>query len=663
MSLNAKLLRVVLWVAVIWGGAFVLTYSAYQHYKFQRDYDRMLEDIKLSYTPALTQAAWNFDEQQARLLIQSLLNFPHLEAVEFQAWPLITLAVGQEITAKGASNLGKASVKLELKHIILEHQGEVVGNLTLGLNREGFLDEMYWHQGQILLFGLFFVLVLLALLIWLTTGAVIKPINRLVKQVERISLDDLTHGFSIPNADKAPNELKRICDGLNTMRERLLEQTKRNEIYRKELEKEAQYDSLTKLPNRKKAHRTLEEVILRKGEDDEFFVALIDFANFKSINDSFGMATGDRFLVKTAQRLKDVVGRGNFVARFGVDQFLLIFHSTYDSAAEQALSVALEYLSKPTHMPFVAMPISLRAFAGVAVYPYASRDAETLIKCAEDAAYAVRDTGGIRVYDQQIQQAYFQHSRIKHHLPRALAAKELSLHYQPLVDGETLKPRGLEALIRWNSIELGRLSPELFIGVAEKEGLIQRIESWVLHQACQDIQTLDEALGVSVNISYLHFREEGFVDFISNLLKETGLTPQRLELEITERVLILQPEKMAQKIEQLKQLGVKIAIDDFGTGYSALSYLRQFAFDTLKIDRSFIGDMLSGSKELALVTNIIQLAHDLGIKVVAEGVELDEQLDKLRALGCDRLQGFYFSRPQSLDDIKQELERLSTRSG
>ena len=419
----------------------------------------------------------------------------------------------------------------------------------------------------------------------------------------------------------------------------------------------AQHDFLTGLPNRLLLNdRVGQAISIARRHDYEVAVLFLDVDGFKHINDSLGHPAGDKLLKSIAERLLGCVRASDTVSRQGGDEFVVLL-SEVEHAEDTAILARrmLAELTKPHAID--QRELHITASIGVSVYPDDGNDAETLIKNADTAMYQAKAKGqqSYQFFKPAMNERAVERQSIEEGLRRALERQELILHYQPKVELSTRRITGAEALIRWNHPTRGLVLPTQFISVAEDCGLIQPIGRWVLREACRQAQAWAEAglpaLTMAVNVSAIEFRHDTFLEGIFSTLSETGLDPHRLELELTESVLVKQAESTASILQALREKGVQVAIDDFGTGYSSLSYLRKFPVDALKIDQSFVRQISNGGDNTIIVTAIIALARSLKLRVVAEGVETAEELAFLRALQCDEVQGYFFGRPVPPDQF------------
>jgi diguanylate cyclase (GGDEF)-like protein len=390
-------------------------------------------------------------------------------------------------------------------------------------------------------------------------------------------------------------------------------------------------------------------------------VLFLDLDGFKHINDSLGHPIGDKLLQSVAQRLVDCVRASDTVSRQGGDEFVVLL-SEVEQAEDAAITARrmLQAISEPHSIDHHDLHVTTSI--GVSICPDDGSDPETLIKNADTAMYQAKESGRqtFKFFRPAMNVRAVERQSIEEGLRRALEREELSLHYQPKIDLRTGAITGAEALLRWTHPTRGAVSPAQFIPVAEACGLIVPIGAWVLRQACAQARAWVDAglppMTLAVNVSAREFGDDNFPDGVFKILAETGLAPGALELELTETVLMKRAEAAAVVLQSLKERGVQVALDDFGTGYSSLSYLRRFPVDTLKIDQSFVRQISTGGADTTLVTAVIAMARGLKLRVVAEGVETLEELEFLRAQGCDEAQGYYFSRPVPAPQFARLLE-------
>ena len=433
-------------------------------------------------------------------------------------------------------------------------------------------------------------------------------------------------------------------------------------LYQSRIEQQANFDSLTGLANRSLLQDRLRQAILTAASyGTRLAVAFIDLDRFKFINDSLGHHVGDELLKTMASRFHACVHERDTVARVGGDEFVLLLNS---AGGVEEVRVVLERLLATVTRPWMTEhgEYQVTCSIGVALYPDDGADAQTLLKHADAAMYRAKDSGrsNFQFFTREINTLMTERLELEGKLRRALERDQFQLQYQPRVDLATGRILGAEALIRWHIPGEPPILPERFIALAEETGLITPIGKWVLHTACAQNKAWQDLglppIVVSVNVSARQFRANDFVRSVAETLRETGLHPGCLELELTESIMHDAPQQV-RMLGELKRIGVQVAIDDFGTGYSSLSSLKRFPLDRLKVDRSFVEHIARDADDAAIVRTIIALGRNLGLKVVAEGVETAEQIQFLRQHACDEVQGYYFSRPLPAPRFEALLRR------
>ncbi|MCP5420860.1 MAG: EAL domain-containing protein [Gammaproteobacteria bacterium] len=424
----------------------------------------------------------------------------------------------------------------------------------------------------------------------------------------------------------------------------------------------ANFDEITHLPNRALAMDRLSAALARaRRHNCKVGLLFIDLDQFKKVNDTLGHAAGDLLLNQAGQRFRNCLREDDTVARLGGDEFAIILPEIEDALdAEPVAARILEAFSH--HFVVDGHEVYTTTSIGIAVFPDHSHHVDTLMRDADTAMYLAKSKGRntFRYFTTELNDKARQLMRMESHLRRALELGELTLHYQPIVAIDTGKLDGMEALLRWHNTELGDVSPERFIKLAEDTGLIATIGAWVLNTACRQANQwhvqLQKPLNIAVNVSSRQFHDTTLLRTVLGTLSESGLKPQYLELEITEGLLMDDLSQTTSTLYELAKLGVHLAVDDFGTGYSSLSYLRRFRVDKLKIDKSFIQGMTTDANNAVLVKTVVALGHSLGLRVVAEGVETQAQLAQLKEYNCDLAQGYYFSPPVPGDVLTKRLQ-------
>jgi diguanylate cyclase (GGDEF)-like protein/PAS domain S-box-containing protein len=451
-------------------------------------------------------------------------------------------------------------------------------------------------------------------------------------------------------------------DGRLICFEGTVEDITERKLYQARIEQQAKYDTLTGLANRSLLNERLQQDIASAASSTtRLAVVFVDLDRFKFINDSLGHHVGDELLRAIAARLKANMHERDTVARLGGDEFVLLINGQRDpNEVALILERMLDDISQPWSIP--QGDFSFTCSMGVALYPDDGDTAETLLKHADSAMYRAKEKGrnNFQFFTAQLNALITERLDLENKLRRALERQQFELNYQPRVDMRSGELVGAEALIRWHVSEEETIAPSRFIPIAEETGLIAPIGKWVLRTACAQNKAW-QVMGlrpfvVSVNVSARQFHQDDLVRTISDVLHETGLEPKYLEIELTESAVMHDAEQFVATLNELNDLGVQIAIDDFGTGYSSLSYLKRFPVDRLKVDRSFVQDIATDTDDAAIVRAIIALGHNLGLKVVAEGVETEQQLQFLRENHCDEMQGYLYGHPLNAAAFAETLK-------
>jgi diguanylate cyclase (GGDEF)-like protein len=408
----------------------------------------------------------------------------------------------------------------------------------------------------------------------------------------------------------------------------------------------ARHDTLTDLPNRLMFRELMEAAEKHVTRGGSLTVLAIDLDHFKAVNDTLGHGVGDLVLREVAARLRTCCRDGDVVSRLGGDEFAILANRLEEVTDAAAIAARIiKHIGEPFEID--GHQISIGASIGISVAPGDGKTAEELLKNADLALYRAKDNGraAYHFFEKGMDAALQQRRALELGLRHALTGGEFRLVFQPLFNLERGRVCCLEALLRWYSPDRGTIPPNEFIPIAEESGLIVPIGEWVLREACRAATAWPADVRVAVNLSTVQFRHRSLFDHVKTALTESGLEPHRLELEVTESLLLVESELTLQTLHRLRELGVSISMDDFGTGYSSLSYLRSFPFDKIKIDQSFVKDLSAKEDSRAIVTAVIGLGRSLGMSTTAEGVETEAQLDLVREQGCTEVQGFLFSPP------------------
>ena len=424
----------------------------------------------------------------------------------------------------------------------------------------------------------------------------------------------------------------------------------------------AHHDALTDLPNRNLFLDRLQQSLNRARWHDRLVaVMFMDLDRFKIINDTLGHNVGDQLLLQLSRRLDKTVRDGDTIARFGGDEFAILLDDIdSDSHISSLAQKLLDTLTEPFKIN--KQDLYVTASIGVSIFPNDGEDSETLLRNADVAMYRAKDLGknNYQFYSDDLSARIFERLTLENHLRHALERNEFALYYQPQIDARTQKISGVEALLRWEHPDLGLVMPNNIVPLLEETGLIEKVGHWVLETACQQSRVWHDAgwsyLHMSVNISSRQFNNTDFISSLHDIINQTEINPEFLELELTESMLMRNASTTVNALHSLGGLGVRFAIDDFGTGYSSLTYLRRFPIDTIKIDSSFIHDVTDNPDDAAIASAIIVMAQSLSLNVIAEGVENQGQLDFLTARDCYYVQGNFFSRPLPAEELTRLLE-------
>jgi len=485
-------------------------------------------------------------------------------------------------------------------------------------------------------------LLLVAFATWKAAGRITQPLARLDEAAGR-----LASGEHVQVRVRGTDELARLANSFNEMVGKIAEREQR-------ITQLAFNDVLTGLPNRTMFQQQLEHLFrASEGNGSLFALHCLDLDQFKVINDTLGHPAGDTLLIEAGRRVLEAA-RGQFVARLGGDEFIVLQSVGDDrDAIDRLARDILDTMSQPLMIDGNELVPSTSI--GIAIAPQDGSDGETLLRNADLALYRAKEAGRgtFAFFEESLNQRAQERRQLETDLRLAIERGEFELHYQPLFDLEQNQICSFEALLRWNHPKRGQVSPADFIPVAEDTGLIVPIGAWVVREACEQAARWPEQIRIAVNVSAVQFHRGSLNETIMGALAASGLAPNRLEVEITESIFLEGGEATLKLLHSLRSVGVRVALDDFGTGYSSLSYLQSFPFDKLKIDRSFIQNLLTRDGASAIVKAITELAHALNIETTAEGVEETAQLEELRSHGCSSVQGFLFAEPMTAADVDQ----------
>jgi diguanylate cyclase (GGDEF)-like protein len=531
---------------------------------------------------------------------------------------------------------------------VVTPDGAILGAVTSSI---GKASDLYLTRSELLRNSLYILLaVLLAtgIIITLVVRRLFNPVPALIQALSRIARDDTQ---TVTPYRGRKDEIGHLAIAIETLREAVVEREHLRQVrdVAVQMEHMAHHDSLTGLPNRAFFNRSLNSAVEALPDGRAFNVMLLDLDRFKIVNDTLGHAIGDALLVAVADRIRMLLGPGDIGARLGGDEFAIIQQVVRTPMLEA--SRLAERMVEAISSTFLldGHELTIGASIGISCAPAQGQAVNILLKNADLALYTSKATGrgNFHFFEDGMAMVTQHKYELERDLRLAIERQEFALFYQPILQSDSMTVRGYEALLRWQHPDLGLISPDRFIPLAEESGLIVALGEWVVLQACTDAARWSDDYSVALNVSPLQLAAGGLVEIVSHALEHTGLLASRIELEVTETVM-LHGETSVSALHALKALGVGIVLDDFGTGYASLSTLSSFPFDKIKIDRSFVAPMQSRDDCRAIVNATINLARSLGIETTAEGVENSVQMEMLRLAGCTFMQGYLFGKPQAL---------------
>ncbi|MCP4597527.1 EAL domain-containing protein [Neptuniibacter sp.] len=556
---------------------------------------------------------------------------------------------------------------------VLERSEEVVEEtaLELGMLLDEIIDTSRERIVLILIAVLFITLLSVTLII---KRNIRKPLDGLIQGIQAFQEGDLDKQVDLKRRD----EWDDVQTALNQMAHALRVSYDNIQDKQDSLTHLAHHDVLTGLPNRLMLMEQLQHTIHKSERSGERFALLfMDLDRFKNVNDSLGHAAGDKLLIEVSKRLSASVRKMDTPARLGGDEFTVILDSIEDP--KDAAKVAHNLIDAFSRVVEIeGRDLYVTTSIGISFYPEDGKGADELVRNADAAMYKAKQNGrnGYQFYTEKMTQEAFTRMELESSLHKAVKENEFIVFYQPKLELKSGKVVGAEALVRWHHSEHGLISPDSFIPVAEETGLVVDIDFWVLRSVCLQLKDWDElsdqgeALVVSVNFSARHMEQSNLTERVKAVIDEIGIEASRIEIEVTESLIMNNMQVAMQQLQELREAGFKIAIDDFGTGYSSLSYLKNLPVDTLKIDRAFVSDLENDRHDAAIARSIISLGNDLGLAVIAEGVECQAHLDFLAKEGCQFGQGFFFERPipaaefyELLEDADKKMPQVQFPSG
>ncbi|THF84382.1 EAL domain-containing protein [Deinococcus sp. KSM4-11] len=567
-------------------------------------------------------------------LLSDLKRDPHLR---------LTVQAGTGLPASAA--LAKVLVttpdasRIQGRSTLPDLSGRSSVTLTVATDRPGHANGV--RAARVLLACVLTAVLLLTLLsMILVETLVLRPLAQYRGQVRHLMAGQLTQRFTV----RGRNELNALGQALNA----LLDRTEHNQ---EQVQHQATHDALTGLPNRLHLHREFQRLF---DCNEPFAVALLDLNNFKAINDTLGHEVGDEVLRAAATQLQAALPRNAFCARLGGDEFALLLPGivTSDQAVTQVSDI-LACFNQPLQTS--AASLHVKASAGTTLWPSDASTASMLMRYADLSMYRAKALQcDVQPYSVVISDAMERRNSLERDLHGAVTRGELWLAYQPQVNLITSEVVGCEALVRWNHPQFGAVPPGTFIPIAEERGLIHQMGTWILRSACAQAAEWAHSgrpTKVSVNVSAVQLQDPAFPDLVAQVLRDTGLSPSLLELEVTETAVLVDLQAAVQHLTRVRALGVSVALDDFGTGYASLELVRELPLDYLKLDRSFVTDAVNDARRQVIVSAVIQLAHSLGLDVIAEGVEHHAERELLLSFGCTVGQGYLFARPLAALDV------------
>lgn len=539
----------------------------------------------------------------------------------------------------------------------LQAHGSPVFSIGAAVNMEDFYARLGDTINLVLLLAVIAIALAIIIALLIMHKTAMKPLQTLTQQLRRLRYDESWLGEKV-NVD-GNAEIVELAAGFNEMTTRL------KELYAS-LEHMACTDPLTALPNRTLFHDRLQQVIFNARHDYKPFALIImDLDRFKDINDTLGHDIGDKLLQEVAVRLRDKLRKSDTVARMGGDEFALLLPAVDYKQADTAARMLLQSLRRPFEIEGRSLYIG--ASVGIAHYPDHGVEAQLLLQRADVAMYSAKNSnGGYAFYDPAMDQHNSSRLALMGDLRRAVDQEQFELYYQPKVNLKTHDTRGLEALVRWKHPNGSLQLPDTFIPLLEQNGMIRNLTLWVINAALQQIQMLHARgcfVSISVNLSVHDLQGPYLAEAIAEQLAVYKTSPNWLELEITESAVMSEPARAMDMLQRLSNMGLKLAIDDFGTGYSSLAYLKQLPVDTVKIDKSFVMGMAKDENDAAIVRTSIELARNLALDVIAEGVDSKEALDRLIGFDCPGAQGTYISRPLSVQELDEWFKESRWAAG
>ncbi len=625
--------------------------------QYQEGYDSLYaeaSDTIKAVNQQLARSLWNVDQESTHILLEGVFRMPSIKGVR------IVETLGNNFS------YGEMEDPPSLSRPLI-FNGQNMGRIEVTVKDELITESVHEQVTYIVINSTLMIGMIALIFSIIVKKSITRHLAHISRETSRPK--QLTSEFYQPITLSRPDyqdEISDLVSALNRGRKQIAEFAEAKKTYENQLEYQANFDMLTDLPNRRHIEHFLSNEIMSHQKDGKFTklaIFFIDLDGFKEVNDSLGHSMGDKILLDSAQRLKNLISAyDGYVARFGGDEFIASFHCQTKEDAEQVAEDTIKAFKENFYLN--DSQLQLGCSIGVVLYPEHGENTEDLIRRADTAMYKAKEAGRntFAFFDQSMMHNVVLHNTIKSKLKDAISNNALTLHFQPLINLKDMSITGFEALLRWHDDELGNVRPDLFISVAEKAGLIFDIDIWVFEQAILQVQQWREQYKedfiVAINFSPTNFHHRAMIEWAHNrdIFKQTL---NWVELEVTERLMLDDDPMVMKGIKELLKSGLKFSIDDFGTGYSSLGYIKKFShiLSKIKIDRLFVSEIMHSPSDQALVKSIITLADSLSIEVLAEGIETQEQESSLISLGCDYAQGFFYAKPIPAQNIPEFLKQ------
>ena len=662
LSIQSKFIIINISVVII-TLLFAATMAVVSEYRNQRDFfiESIQVQAKIVANNSIAVLVFN-DKNGANQILRAF-------AVSQDIHTAIIYDDSGKIFARYLKNSETDTVKLEITEIkqssdsldgniyineSITFENKKIGNLYI----KASTSRIYADIKNYLIYTLFIAsicLIFASLLLFKLSKNITRPLLKLTELMQTVIKDN---DYTIRINNQSEDEIGILSEGFNKMLayiqlndERLAHELSERYKTEEHLDKLAYYDVTTNLPNRHFFHKQLDIAVQRAISSNQKMVLLfLDLDNFKNVNDTAGHKTGDLLLKQASCRLSDTLRQNDYICRIGGDEFAIIIENVKDlNAVSTVTKKCIESLSNPFELEgkifFIGVSI------GISICPDDTCTSNDLLINADMAMYEakIRGKNNYQYFNPEMNKKYSHKFQLESDLRQAISKSQIELYYQAQINSESDKVIGFEALMRWNHPEKGYISPDTFIPIAEKTGLILPMGKWLIDTACMHANKLIDSglksFTIAINISGIQIRDKSFITNITESLNQSGLDPKHIEIELTESTLMDDSKLVIEKVNELKKLGIQIAIDDFGTGFSSMSYLKSFPVSKLKIDKGFITGLPDSSEDIAIVRAIIAMSHGLNINVIAEGVESLDQVNMLKDYNCDMFQGYYYAKP------------------